>query len=412
MTQKLLCISTVWPEDKATAAGVRLMGLLDMLAPSFELHFAASSKDQNAKKFLEKTDVFCHEIHLNDPGFKKLLQELLPQVVLFDRFIAEEQFGWIVRETLPEALCILDTEDLHSLRASRALSLKNNRPFSLDFWKEQQITHRELASIYRSDLSLIVSSYEHQLLIREWELSEHLLMLLPLSYKPLEDSVVNELAPYDQTQGYVFIGNGLHKPNVDAIKWLYAHIWPLILKLQPQATINIYGAYLPQEILELDRAKKGFHVRGHIVPTANAFKTARVNLAPLRFGAGIKGKILDGFRFGVPNITTEIGAEGMQYEKEWPGLIANSAAHFAEAAVSLHENESLWQEKRNLGLVHMDKYYNANHHSKELINKLESIRSSLQSHRRSHIQTQVLSSQAFMASKYLSLWIQEKNKNN
>lgn len=412
MTQQLLCISTVWPQANATAAGVRITGLLDILAADYKIHFAATSRDQTQKIELEKKGVCCYDIQLNDPSFEKLLLELSPEVVLFDRFIAEEQFGWLVREKLPNTLCVLDTEDLHSLRAARELALKKEFEFSIEFWKKQELTFRELASIYRSDLSLLVSSYEHELLIQEWKVPEHLLMFLPITYEKVKINPACHSGVFDQTKGYVFVGNGIHKPNRDAIKWLYSHIWPEILKLQPKASVRIFGAYLPQEILELDQQKNGFYVRGHALEISDIFDNARINLAPLRYGAGIKGKLLDGFRFGVPHITTDIGAEGMQFGNLWPGLIANHPEDFAKAAVSLYEDQDLWNEKRQLGFSYINTYTNSRTHSKRLFSVLKEIKAQLTSHRAQSLQAHMLKSQAFMAAKYLSLWIREKNKND
>ncbi|MCW1953101.1 MAG: glycosyltransferase family 4 protein [Flavobacteriia bacterium] len=412
MTQQLLCISTVWPQANATAAGVRITGLLDILAADYQIHFAATSRDETQKNELEKKGVSCHDIQLNDPSFEKLLLELSPKVVLFDRFIAEEQFGWLVREKLPNTLCVLDTEDLHSLRAARELALKKEFEFSIEFWKKQELTLRELASIYRSDLSLLVSSYEYELLIQEWKVPEQLLMFLPMTYEEVKINSAPHTGVFDQTQGYVFVGNGIHKPNKDAIKWLYSHIWPEILKLQPKASVQIFGAYLPQEILELDQQKKGFYVRGQALEISDVFMSARINLAPLRFGAGIKGKLLDGFRFGVPHVTTDIGAEGMQFGDTWPGLIAKHSKDFAKAAVSLYENEDLWNEKRQLGFSYINTYNNPQTHSKRLLSVLDKIKDQLNSHRAQSPEAYMLRSQAFMAAKYLSLWIREKNKND
>ena len=89
---------------------------------------------------------------LNDSGFDAFVKKLDPNIVLFDRFFTEEQFGWRVTEFAPNALRILDTEDLHSLRQVREQLFKNNIPFTVEKWLQSDVTKREIAAIYRSDL--------------------------------------------------------------------------------------------------------------------------------------------------------------------------------------------------------------------------------------------------------------------
>jgi len=413
MQKKLLCISTVWPEANATAAGIRLLGVLDFFKlEGYEVHMAATATDTLSRSHIEKLEITTHELILNHPSFDAFIDALNPEIVLFDRFISEEQFGWRVRELLPNALRILDTEDLHSLRCAREDALKNEDNFTLDFWMSLELTKRELASIFRSDLSLVVSKYEYDQLITNFSVPSFLLYLLPITYEHIPIEIQEVQASFEERSDYVFIGNGFHKPNIDAIKWLYDFIWPEIRKTLPQATLEIYGAYLPQHILQLDNPKKGFYIKGHISKVAYAMEKARVNLVPLRFGAGIKGKILEGFRYGVPHITTPIGVEGMQYNEFWPGLIAQETSAFAQKAIQLYQDKNLWEEKRQLGYAYINYFYATELHRNTFLESIKILLANIETHRSQNFIGNMLSQQAFQASKYLSLWITEKNKNH
>ncbi|MEJ6547671.1 MAG: glycosyltransferase [Flavobacteriaceae bacterium] len=413
MQKKLLCISTVWPEANATAAGTRLLGVLEFFkSDGYQIYIAATSTDEKLRTAIQELDFTTERILLNSSSFDHYVRNLSPEIVLFDRFISEEQFGWRVRELIPNALRILDTEDLHSLRSARENASKNESDFNLSSWMNLELSKRELASIFRSDLSLIVSSFEYEQLITNFTVPSFLLYLLPITYEHITKEVQEVQASFEQRSGYVFIGNGFHKPNIDAIKWLYESIWPEILKTLPQATVEIYGAYLPKQILQLHHPKKGFYIKGQIPKVANAMEKARVNFAPLRFGAGIKGKILEGFRHGVPNITTPIGAEGMQYNEFWPGLITQEASAFAQKAIQLYQDKNLWEEKRQLGYTYINNFFSKELHRNTFLETIKILLATLENHRTKNFIGNMLSQQAFQASKFLSLWITEKNKNH
>ena len=115
--QQLLIIGTVWPEPRSSAAGARMMQLIQFFKKEgAEITFACSASNLEYSENLDRLDIKTKQIKINDSGFDTFIKELKPSVVLFDRFMTEEQFGWRVAEHCPDALRILDTEDLHSLR--------------------------------------------------------------------------------------------------------------------------------------------------------------------------------------------------------------------------------------------------------------------------------------------------------
>ena len=157
MNHNLLIIGFVWPEPHTTAAGIRMLQLIEVFQEhDFTITFVSTAAKSDNSFPLHSLNINTFQIHLNDNSFDALLKELKPDTVLFDRFLTEEQFGWRVAENCPNALRILDTEDLHFLRYGRQLALKNKETFAYKHMIND-LFKRELASIYRSDLSLIIS---------------------------------------------------------------------------------------------------------------------------------------------------------------------------------------------------------------------------------------------------------------
>ncbi|NND78319.1 MAG: glycosyltransferase, partial [Maribacter sp.] len=245
----LLIIGCVWPEPTTTAAGNRMVQLIEFfLSQDYDITFASTAAQGEFSLDLKGMGIMTEGIALNSSSFDDFIGTLNPDMVLFDRFLAEEQFGWRVVEFAPEAIRILDTEDLHSLRSVRKDCLKKKREFTTTAWLQSDITKREIASIYRCDLSLIISSYEMFLLTQVIPIDEGLLLHLPFQLDTIDSRQMTQWPNYEERKDFVFIGNGKHAPNVDAIVWLKNEIWPLIRKSLPTAKLHVYGSYLPEHI--------------------------------------------------------------------------------------------------------------------------------------------------------------------
>ena len=186
-------------------------------------------------------------IQLNHVSFDGFIQDLNPNVVVFDRFMTEEQFGWRVAEFTPETVRILNTEDLHSLRKSREECFKKGEEFKEGHWKNHPMTLREMSSIYRSDLTLMISNFEMELLAQKAHVPENLLKHLPFMLDVPGEEQLASWPNFDQRRGFLCVGNGKHLPNVEAIKTLRKTIWPIIRQRLPKAELCIYGAYLPPQ---------------------------------------------------------------------------------------------------------------------------------------------------------------------
>jgi glycosyltransferase involved in cell wall biosynthesis len=409
LNNKILIIGLIWPEPNATAAGSRMIQLIHFfIKQGYKVSFASAASASDLSFDFSALPVSCFNIELNSASFDEDLKNLDPGMVVFDRFLTEEQYSWRVQQTCPDAIRILDTEDLHFLRKAREIAVKKG----VDQWMEfiqNDTTKREVASIFRSDLSLIISQFESKLLQEAFKIDTSLLFYLPFLIDAPQEKDLAELPGFGQRQDFMTIGNFRHQPNLDAVKYLHSHIWPMIRKELPQAKLNIYGAYAPEAIKQLHNPATGFLIKGWIADKKEAFINSRICLAPLRFGAGQKGKLLDSMMYGTPSITSTIGAEGMLNKSKWNGFIENETAHFAAKAVQLHQDKTLWVKSQKNGYALLRENYDKKTYESSLAERLESLDKDLDKHRKANFIGTMLSHHLHQSTKFLSKWIETKN---
>lgn len=409
----VLIIGKVWPESQSSAAGSRMLQLIDIFTGyGYETHFATAASGGDYSDDLSVRGGISHEIKLNDASFDLFVKRLSPTAVMFDRFMTEEQFGWRVAEQCPDTIRILDTEDLHSLRLVRHKCLKEGIVFCPDLMIQEEITKRELAAIYRSDLSIMISAYEMELLQTHFQLPDHSLCYLPFLLDPLSDSDRSEWISFEERSGFMMIGNYLHEPNRDAVKWLKQEIWPLIRKKLPDAELNIYGSYVSQRELQLEKKKEGFHVHGRVDDVRSVISISKVMLAPLRFGAGLKGKLFDAMRFGTPSVTTAIGSEGITDPENWCGSVTDDPNSFANAAVELYLNKIDWLNAQKRGASIINNGFLKKDHIPLFIKKLNDLIENTDEHRKKQFIGSMLMHHTISGNKYMSKWIEEKAKHS
>ena len=409
--KKLLIIGFVWPEPNSSAAGSRMIQLTTLFKEEdYEITFASPAMDSDYMIDLDVLGILKKSISLNNSSFDVFIKELNPDVVLFDRFMMEEQFGWRVAEYCPEALRLLDTEDLHCLRLARQKAFKEQRLFEFGDLFNEDVSKREIASILRCDLSLMISEFEMELLTTVFKIDINLLYYIPLLLSSNEVPDLNEFPLFEDRKDFVFIGNFYHEPNWNAVQYLKESIWPLIKEQLPGAVLNIYGAYPSQKVLQLNNAKEGFLIKGRAANAIDVVKESRVVLAPLRFGAGIKGKLLEAMRCGTPSVTTSIGAESMQGQLSWNGFIEDNKVSFSDKAVQLYQDENRWIEAQRNGVEIIKKRYLRILFEDDFKERIQSLKKNLAQHRMNNFMGELLQHHTLKSTKYMSKWIEEKNK--
>ncbi|MFP2996207.1 glycosyltransferase family 4 protein [Spongiivirga sp. MCCC 1A20706] len=408
--KKLLIIGFVWPEPNSTAAGSRLMQLIEMFQnDGWDITFATTAVPSGNEFNLNSLGITTKKITLNSVSFDNFIKILKPEVVMFDRFMIEEQFGWRVEEHCPDAVKILDTEDLHFLRKAREKVFKAKKKLE----KQDLLSdyfRRELAAMYRCDLNLIISSFEYELLQSEFDFPRYLLHYIPFVQAAIQANSIEKLPNFNHRKDFITIGNFLHAPNLDSVLFLKETIWPIIKKQLPAAVMNVYGAYGYEKAQRMHDPKGGFLIHGRAQNANRVLKEARVCLSPLRFGAGLKGKFIDAMNAGTPIVTTSIGAEGMTVGKKWAGCIEDEPHAIAKNAILLYENSSEWQKAQGVGFDIINSLFKKEMHQSSLIDALnEAIRNKKQLRQR-NIVGQLLKYHQLQSTKYMAKWIEEKNK--
>ncbi len=405
MNKKLVIIGSVWPEPQSTAAGSRMLQLISLFrGMGFSISFLCTSQRTEYSSNLDSWDIEEIAIDLNSETFDKLIHIIDPSIVMFDRFMIEEQFGWRVIENCPNAIRILDTEDLHFLRKARQISYNQSRTLKYEDYINE-IFLREMASIYRCDLSIIISEYEYSLLTETFAVDKSILFYLPFI---VDSEVKSSNVTFETRQNFISIGNFLHEPNWQTVLILNK-LWPSIKTELPMAELHIYGAYTPPKAYQLHNEKQGFVIKGRAENVRDVMTQYRVLLSPIPFGAGLKGKLLESMLYGLPNVTTAIGAEGMTYDDIWNGSICE-LPDFAKQSVNLYSHQEMWNKAPKNGYIILKNKFSKDLFANNFAESLDYLMSNLTKHRLQHFLGQILLQEAFMSKKYMSKWIEEKNK--
>lgn len=409
--QTILIIGSVWPEPNSSAAGSRTMQLIEQFQKqNWEVSFACAAADSEFSIDFEKHNIKKTTIQLNNSSFDEYVTVLNPDIVIFDRFMTEEQFGWRVAENCPNAIRVLDTIDLHCLRLARQQAFKEKRTFQIRDLLLTDVAKREIASIYRCDLTLMISAYEMELLRDIFKIDASLIHYTPFLLDNLSKENTQHWLPFEQRQHFITIGNFLHEPNWNGVLYLKESIWPIIRKQLPEAELHVYGAYPSQKVNQLHQPKDGFLIKGRAENAHDVMSKARVCLAPLRFGAGLKGKLIDAMECGTPSVTTSVGAEAMHGNLDWAGFVVDNPEDFANNAVQLYTQSNLWLKTQQQGIHIINQVFDKESHAERLIEKLNSLKNNLQHHREKNFTGAMLMHHSISGTKYMAKWIEEKNK--
>ncbi len=246
-----------------------------------------------------------------------------------------------------KAPIIYDTIDLHFLRLKRQKDYLDPS-YQNTSWSWETYQKLELNYANQAEATVVVTEDEKQVLS---SLGVKNVWVIPNIH---EEISLSEKVAFDQRSGLVFIGSYNHPPNIDAVKWLCLEIMPLVWASRPDITVNLLGSNLKDEVKEL--ANDQVIVTGYVPEVEPYFQKSRIFVAPLRFGAGMKGKIGQSLSLGLPTITTKIGAEGMGLIDHQDVLIADNAEEFAQAVIELYDNMELWQKLADNSLETIKRY--------------------------------------------------------
>ncbi|RKO73609.1 glycosyltransferase [Sphingobacterium puteale] len=408
--KRVLFIGLVWPEPTSSAAGFRMMQLIEtFLDRSYQITFASAAAKSPYSAPLKSRGITEQAIVLNSDSFDEFIGWLQPDIVVFDRFMIEEQYGWRVAQQCPGALRVLDTEDLHFLRQARQTCVKNKDDFSFqELFTET--AKREIASILRCDLSLIISESEMKILTEVFRISPDILYYLPFLEDEITVDEANTWKSFEERRNLLFIGNFIHEPNWHTVQYLKTTIWPVLRKILHKVELHIYGAYPTQKVLQLHNPKENFHIKGRTDSAKDTMSNYRLLIAPIQFGAGVKGKFIDAMHTGTPTVTTSIGAEAMKGNLSWNGFIEDEPEAFCQKTVALYNDKVAWATAQANGIRIINERYEKRKYQADFMTNLSLLKVQLEKHRQHNFISQILLHHTVQSTKYMSLWIAEKNK--
>jgi len=265
--------------------------------------------------------------------------------VMLCRHTVAGQYADLVRHHAPQARLLFDTVDLHFLREERAATLTGHDAMSQ---QAAQSRRSELALIEHADTTFVVSAYEKQLLAQ----------LVPEARVEVLSNIhhVQEHVPgHAGRRDLVFIGGAGHPPNVDAVRWIATAILPRLREVLPELNVHVLGD-MP-EPLRREFDVPGLRLHGRVADLSPWLDGCLASIAPLRFGAGVKGKINMAMSHGVPVIATALAIEGMRLKQGHDVLVAGDAPAFAEALALLLQDASMWQRLSEGGLENVRRHF-------------------------------------------------------
>src|SRR5690606_13602205 len=262
------------------------------------------------------------------------------------RHYVARSFLPLLRKHAPRARLVFDTIDLHYLREQRAAEVAGDAALSRAALRTRAL---ELEVVAHADLTVVVSEAERDLLARDAP-SARVEVLSNLH------RVAGPGKPFAQRRDLVFVGGFRHPPNVDAVRWFVEAVFPLVRARLPGARFHCIGGDLVEEIRALS-GHEGVTVHGHVPDIVPYMDGCRVALAPLRYGAGVKGKVNLSMAHGQPVVATSCAIEGMHARDGHDVLVADDADAFADAVVRLYGDQALWNRLAAGGLENVARHF-------------------------------------------------------
>jgi O-antigen biosynthesis protein len=346
---QVLVVDAMTPDPSRDSGSLRLTAILRILeeqrwSVTFCPDDGRASSSQIAELGALGCAVLCKPEIANLPDWLRRHGSELHAVMLCRHTVAG-QYEALVRRYAPQAILLFDTVDLHFLREQRAAELAGS-----DAMRQQAENSRrsELDLIERADISFVVSAHE-QALLRQ---------LLPASRVELLSNI-HEVhgchRPHAERYDLVFIGGHAHPPNSDAIRWIAREILPRIRQSIPDIRLHVLGDV--PDAMRHELASPGLELHGRVPELGPWLESCIASLAPLRFGAGVKGKVNMAMSHGLPVVATRLAAEGMQLTDGRDVLLAEDADAFASAVLRLHDDETLWLKLSKGGLANIHEHF-------------------------------------------------------
>lgn len=349
----VLIVDAVTPTPDQDSGSVDMLNLIRIfLDLGWRVHFVPQTNYAHAGRYTEALQRLGAEC-VYFPPYRSLDHYLQENASLFDMAIlcrepiAKGTFD-TVRKHLPEAHIMFYTVDLHYLRTERHAQLIGDPAIAAE---AAALKASELGLMRKSDVTILLSEFERDLVAKDAP-------GVSTAILPLIREVPGRKGGFEDRRDVVFIGGFNHPPNVDAVEWLVAEIWPLVRTKLRGAKLKICGSNMPDQLRQLCAAHDDIEAAGFIADLGDVFDRCRLSVAPLRFGAGLKGKLATSYGYGVPCIATGVAVEGMsedhlagcRLQGDTPEELASLIAHF-------YANEADWLRVSEASLNYVERHF-------------------------------------------------------
>jgi GT2 family glycosyltransferase len=347
---QILIVDALTPQPDRDSGSLRLVNLMRLLiAEGAHVVFlpANRSADGDYTTALQQLGVECWHAPYA-AGIPAWLREhgLRFDVAMLSRHYVASEFLPLLRKHAPQAGVLFDTVDLHYLRERRAAELSGDPVAQRAAARTRQL---ELSLVAKSDATLVVSNTERALLATDAPQAKVRVL-----------SNLHELGAqgpaWSQRKDLLFVGGFRHPPNVDAVLWFAREVFPRIRAARPDMQFHCIGGDVPAEVQALSRIE-GVRIHGHVPELQPWLDGCLVSVAPLRYGAGVKGKVNQAMAHGLPVVATTPAVEGMHLVDGRDVLIADDAAAFADAVLRVHDNEALWNRIAANGRANVARHF-------------------------------------------------------
>ncbi len=338
LTMKILIISSNIPAPDHASGDLRFYTMLKLIAETHQVtlcpfNLERQNKEMGAavtKTYIEQLDAI--NVRLGATDVLMTLRNELFDLIIYEFYHYVSRYIDFVRFYQPQARVLIDSVDIHYNRLFSKATLTG---ISSDLKTAVTVKQQELVAYRLADLIIVVTEDDGLLLKKDAPSTQ--IGLLPNIHRIPEFIAV--LPPYTKL---LFVGSFKHEPNVDAVLYFCKDIFPLLLKMNSSFTLEVIGPNPPESILALQ--SDHIFIRGFVECLDDYYRNAHISVAPLRFGAGMKGKIGEALSFGLPVVTTEIGAEGFGLSQNENILVARTSLDFAESILQLSQDNQLYKK--------------------------------------------------------------------
>jgi len=339
---KLLMIDRIYPRPDMDSGSIDCLNYIGLFQEFGYRVFFAADEEYNIEpeiyKNLEEQGILC----LNPADYLTIEKFIDSEIegfsaVFLSRVFSGGRFYEWIRKRGPEVKIIFNTVDLHFIREMREAKVKED---SDKFHRALKTIARERYLAGQCDATIIVSDFERKYL-------EEGISKAKIFHIPLMRDCPGSGKDFSERNGICFIGNYLHSPNMDALEFFLDQIWPLVLNKKPLYRFYIIGPNLPEDIIE--RKDPNVEIFGHVSDLRDCLDRMRLSVAPLRYGAGVKGKVVTSLAHGLPCVASDVAVEGMELVKGLHVAVENNPVAFADRVVELHDDRDLWTGFSNEG---------------------------------------------------------------